>query len=224
MKRERPWWLTWMPAAILALAIIGIIAASLVLRNNGLGDPAPAPTTGQVTELNWSSFTPEGLDYIETSRDVRIDLSDGAPEAAPLGLDDDATLTIGPSENLDTDNDYYLIVNGGGEGYGGYKFTVSELSIVTADGLLESIEATQSGYPAFREVLNQLRLEVDDFGWPEPDIDALFEDVEVASRDDVPYEFTFGPGSRLGITVAATALCGTDGFCVLTYLVTPVVR
>jgi hypothetical protein len=73
-------------------------------------------------------------------------------------------------------------------------------------------------------VLNQLRLEVDDFGWPEPDIDALFENVEAASRAGVPYEFTFGPGSRLGITVSATARCGTDGFCALTYEVTPVVR
>ncbi len=224
MKRTRPWWLTWLPAAILALAIVGIITASILLRSNGLGDPAPAPTTGQVTDLNWSSFTAEGLEYIESSRDVRVDLSHGAPDAAPLGLDDAATLAIGPSENLDTDNDYYLIVNGGGEGYGGYKFTVSELSIVTADGLLESIDATQSGYPAFREVLNQLRAEVDDFGWPEPDIDKLFEDVEFATRDGVPYEFTFGPGSRLGITVSATARCGTDGFCELTYLVTPVVR
>jgi hypothetical protein len=224
VKRKRPWWLTWLPAAVLVLIIIGVISASVVLRSNGLGDPAPAPTTGQVTDLNWSSFTPEGLAYIETSRDVRIDLSDGPPDAAPLGLDDDATLTIGPSENLDTDNDYYLIVNGGGEGFGGHKFTVSELSIGAADGQLESIEATQSGYPAFREVLNQLRLEVDDFGWAEPDIDALFDDVEVATRDGVPYEFTFGPGSRLGINVTATARCGTDGFCVLTYLVTPVVR
>ena len=133
-------------------------------------------------------------------------------------------LTIGPSENLDTDNDYYVIVNGGGEGFGGHKFTASELSITTEAGELESIEVTQSGYPAFREVLNQLRLEVEDFGWAEPDIDALFEDVEVATRDGVSYAFTFGPGSRLGMTVAATAVCGTNGFCELTYLVTPVVR
>jgi hypothetical protein len=147
VNRKGPWWLTWLPAAILTLTIVGIIVASIVLRNNGLGDPAPAPTTGQVTNLNWSSFTPEGLDYIETSRDVRIDLSDGAPDAAPLGLDDDATLTIGPSENLDTDNDYYLVVNGGGEGHGGFKFTVSDLSLLTQAGRLESIHATQAGSP-----------------------------------------------------------------------------
>lgn len=221
--------MSWIPAAILVLTIAGVVIASLVLRGNGLGDPAPAPTVGQVTDLNWSSFTEDGIAYIERSRNIRIDMADGPPRAADLGLESDSILAIGPSDNDDTDNDYYLIVNGGGEGFGGHKFTLNSLSLVTEGGVLTRVSGVQSStsqdsYLTFREVLNRLTNDVDEFGWPEPDRDALFDQVNAATAQGEGYDFTFGEGDRLGISVSATARCGPDGYCQLEYLVAPVVR
>lgn len=224
VKRKRSWWFGWIPAAGLLLVIGGVLASTIVLMNNGLAKPLPKPTVGQVTELNWSSFTPEGLAYIERSRDVRIDLSRGPADAAALGLAADATLTIGPSESFDTDNEYYLIVSGGGEGHGGAKFTVGQLSITTADGVVAGIRTQSLGAVPFREAYNAMLGEVEKFGWSAPDRDAIFAQVEQATRDGVPYDVSSGPGDRLGMTVVFTARCETSGFCLVEYDVTPSVR
>lgn len=224
VKRKRPWWFGWIPAAALVLIIGGVGLSTVILLNNGLAEPLPKPTVGQVTDLNWSSFTEEGLAYIERSRNVRIDLSRGPADAATLGLDADATLDIGPSDNFDTDNEYYLILNGGGEGPGGAKFTVGQLSITTADGVIAGISTQSLGAMPFREAYNVLSGEVEEFGWSAPDRDAIFADVEQATRDGVPYEVSFGPGDRLGMSVLGTASCEPSGFCVLGYDVTPAVR
>ena len=221
MKRKRSWWFGWIPAIALIVVIGGVIVATAVLINGGLAAPQPKPTLGQVTDLNWSSFSAEGLAYIERSRDVRIDLSRGPAMASGLGLADDAVLTIGPSDNFDTDNEYYLIVNGGGEGYGGAKFTAGQVSITTADGIVALIRTQALASVPFRNAYNELLGEVDKFGWPEPDTDALFAQVEQATRDGVPHEFSFGPGDRLGMIVTGTARCEPTGFCIVEYEVAP---
>jgi hypothetical protein len=221
IKRKRPWWFGWIPAAALLVIIGGIVATTIVLMNSGIAEPLPKPTVGQVTDLNWSSFTKEGLAYIERSRNVRIDLSRGPARADDLGLKPDGTLQIGPSENFDTDNEYYLIVNGGGEGPGGAKFTVGQMSITTADGAISQIRTQSLDAVPFREVYNVLVDDVEKFGWPAPDREAIFAQVEQATRDGVPYDVTFGPGDRLGMVVTAVSSCQPNGFCVLGYVVTP---
>lgn len=223
VKRKRPWWFGWLPAAVLVVLITGVGITTAIVANSGLGKPAPEPTVGEVTELNWSSFTKEGLAYIERSRNVRIDLS-RPTDASALGLPADGTVTIGPSDNAETDNDYYLIVNGGGEGHGGTKLTVTQLDIVTADGAVSQIRAVTSASLPFRMALNDMSGNAEEFGWPAPDTTALFAQVAQASKDNVGFEFTLGPGDRLGITVSATATCQTSGFCAVEYDVTPSVR
>lgn len=224
VKKKRPWWLSWIPATILLVIVIGVGVTSAVLLNNGLGKPQPKPTVGQVTELNWSSFTTDGLAYIERSRNVRIDLSHAPASAADVGLPADGATAIGPSDSFDTDNDYYLIVSGGGEGHGGHKFTVSELTVTTADGVIESIHAVASGALPFRLALKTIQDQADEFGWPPPDTTSVFAQVEDATRAGQPYEVASEAGSRLGITVSVTASCDTSGYCLLGYDVTPQVR
>jgi hypothetical protein len=224
VKRERPRWVGWIPAAVLGLIVAGVGIASAVLVNSGLGGPAPQPTVGEVTELNWSSFTDDGLDYIERSRDVRIDLSRLPTDAAALGLARDGTTAIGPSDNLDTDNDYYLIVNGGGEGFGGKKFTVSQLEVTTVGGEISRIVARSSGTAPFRLALNSLGTEAEEFGWPPLDTGGIFASVgdDVAAGE--PYGFTVGPGGRLGMDVSAGVACQPAGACIVEYDMTPAVR
>ena len=75
----------WVPAIILSVVIIAALVTGFLLVRGGLGAPAPQPTEGQVSDLNWSSFTDEGLDYIQRSREIRIDLSDKAEDAVIWG-------------------------------------------------------------------------------------------------------------------------------------------
>jgi hypothetical protein len=222
--RKRPWWLGWIPATILGLIIVGVIVTMSVLVAGGLGRPVPSATDGQVTDLNWSIFTPKGLAYIDESRNVRIDFSHAPVDAAALGLPENGSITIGPKDNGDTVLDYYLIVDGGGQGLGGDKFTVSQLTIQTTDGVVSKVSAPLSEVLNFRQTLAKLEAKADLFGWDISGADAIFDKVAQASRDDAAYSFTFGPGDKVGVPIAATANCDPTGYCVVEYDVTPAVR
>jgi hypothetical protein len=224
MKRKRPWWLGWLPATILSVLIVGTIITTTVLVSRGLGAPLGDPTNGQVTDKNWSIFTPEGLAYIDASRQVRIDFSRGPVDAAALGLDPDDSITIGPKDNGDVTLDYYLIVNGGAPGQGGDKFTVSQLTIETAGGVISRVSAPLSEVLNFRQTLDKLTKKAQLFGWDVSGTDAIFAQVEQATRDGVAYSFTFGPADAVGVPVAATASCDPTGYCLVEYDVTPAVR
>ncbi|CAN5240851.1 hypothetical protein BH11ACT4_BH11ACT4_14780 [soil metagenome] len=223
-KRKRPWWLGWIPATVLLILIVGTVVTTSVLLSGGLGKPAPAATDGQVTDLNWSIFTAKGLAYIDSTRQVRIDFSRGPADAAALGLPADGSITIGPKDNGDVPLDYYLIVNGGGAGQGGDKFAVSQLTIETTAGVVSKVTAPLSDVLGFRQTLTKLEKKAPLFGWDVSGEAAIYARVEQASHDDVPYEFTFGPGDAVGVPISATAKCGTDGGCVVEYDVLPAVR
>jgi len=223
VKRKRPWWLGWIPAAALVVVIAGIAVTTTVLLNQGLGEPLPKPTVGQVTELNWSSFSEEGLDYIDRSRDVRIDLSRAPVDASALGLPDDGTTTIGPTDYGDRDNDYYVIISGGGEGYGGTKLTVAQLSITTEGGLVTGLSAPVTGELPFRNALALLQDNADEFGWETLDSSAVFTDWVDTTGAGEQYTFDIGPGTRLGFAISATTTCEPQSSCVVRYDVTPTV-
>lgn len=221
--RRRPAWVGWIPAGILAVAIIGTGVTAAVLVGSGLGQPAPKPTSGQVTDLNWSSFTPEGLDYIASSQKIRIDLSRPPALAAPLGLPDDDVVSFEPIDQLDTVLYYDLIVNGNGEYPGGIRMTAAYVEIATTGGAVTSVRATAPDVIAFRDVLALLEKEAPTYGWSY-DRDAIFDDVDAASRADEPFTLVFGPDDRVGVSVKATAECETNGYCTLEYEMTPSVR
>ena len=221
-KRNSLW--TWIPSVILALGVIAVIVASAVLLGSGLGRPAPSPTSGQVTDLNWSSFSEEGLDYIARTREVRIDLSSPPVDAAALGLPADGVTALEPIDNLDVVLDYELIINGGGESPGGEVFRVSSIEIETRDGVVARVSAPLVDVLNFRQTLSMLEGTAEVFGWAALDHGELFEQVDEATRAGEPYSFTFGPADRLGVPIAATASCEASGFCVVEYDVTPSVR
>lgn len=218
MATTRPRWLSWLPATILAVVIVAALVVGFVLVRGGLGSPAPKPTEGQVTDLNWSSFTEEGLAYIERSREIRIDLSDKGAEAAGLGLPADGTITIGPnSENLN----YTFIFKGGDVGLGGDKLVISTLDITTSGGEVSIVHANISDVVNFRNTLNRLTQESELYGWDTSIVDGIYDMVADATAAGEPYTFTFGPGDAVGTPVAATAQCDTSGFCLLSYDIGP---
>ena len=222
--RRRRRLLAWIPAGVLVIAVIGVGVASALLLGNGLGEPAPKPTVGQVTDLNWSSFTPEGLEFIRSSRQVRIDMSRPPVQAGPLGLEADGTLVLEPINTGDTELDYSLIINGGGEGAGGDKFIVTQIEIVTEDGLVTHVRAPLRDVLNFRQTLDKLLDKAELFGWDVSGVDDIYTLVEKATRAGEPYQFGFGPAGRAGMDVSATASCDTSGFCLVEYDAAPSVR
>lgn len=208
---------------VLLLVIGGVAGTAIALLRSGIAEPLPQATDGQVTDLNWSIFTAEGLAYIDRSRQVRIDFSDPPVEAEPLALPENGEVTIGPKSSGDVDLDYSLIVNGGGEAPGGAKLVVTELTITTVDGAIESIIAPNRSVWTFRFLLDQLSKRGEVLGW-EVDRDAIFAQVEAATRAGEPYTLEFGPGDRVGVQIGAIANCDTSSYCVLEYVVTPAVR
>ena len=151
-----------MPAIILCVVIIASLITGFILVRGGLGAPAPAPTEGQVSDLNWSSFTEEGLEYIQRSREIRIDLSDHAEDAVALGLPANGTTVIGPHpEGLE----YKFTFNGGGAGLGGDKLIVTQLTITTVDGLISEIAAPIAQVDNFRTTLTGFVKQSELFGW-----------------------------------------------------------
>jgi hypothetical protein len=215
MDRRRNPWLSWIPAVILSALIIAAIVVAVVATASGVGEGPKAPTEGQVTDKNWSVFTETGIEYMEQTRMVRIDLSGEVVDASAIGLPDDGALTIGPnSEGLE----YYLTIYGGP---GGARITVSEMTFETEDGAVKRILAPAPGANTFRDTLNILNGRAATFGWDVSDQTDLFAMVEQATRDNVPYEFVIGPGSATGASVSAIAQCAPAGRCLTEYEVTP---
>lgn len=223
-SRDRRRWLGWLPAIILSVAIVGVGVAASLLVGAGLGQPAPKPTQGQVTDLNWSSFSEEGLAYIESSRQIRIDLSRPPVEAAPLGLASDGVLELFPIDTGDTVLNYEVIVNGAGEGPGGVKVTASEVRVVTAEGELTHVLLTSAYGSGFRVVLQDLLDDAKTYGWDTSGVPEIYTRVEDATRAGTPYEFSFGPSSRLGFDATATARCETSAYCTVEYDLAPSIR
>jgi hypothetical protein len=220
-NRKRSRWFGWLPAIILAVVIAASLVTGFILVRGGLGSPVPSPTDGQVSDLNWSSFTEEGLAYIERSRDIRIDLSEKAEDAVALGLPANGTTVIGPNaEGLE----YKFTFNGGGAGYGGDRLVVTQITITTVDGLITEVAAPLAQVDNFRTTLNGFMKQSELFGWDMSFIEPLYDQVEQATKDGVGYEFTAGPADLIGVPVSAHAQCEVSGYCQVTYFVSPGLR
>lgn len=221
VKRKRPWWFGWIPAAVLLVLMAGVVVTVVVVQASGLGKPLPKPTVGQVNDLNWSSFSQDGLDYIDRSRNIRIDLSRPPVMAADIDLPDDGATTVGPTRYDDRDNDYYVIINGGGEGNGGTKLTVSQVTITTEGGLVTEVASGVESVLPFRNALDKLSGQAGEFGWTALDTSALFTDWVETTGAGATYSVTIGPGTRLGFGISATITCDPQAPCGIEYSVVP---
>lgn len=220
-RRRRRLLRTWLPTGIIVVVIAAIVVTTSVLLGNGLGAPPPAPTEGQVTEVNRSVFTEEGIEYLRSTRVVRIDLSTPPTEAAPLGLPADGEIVLSVIATGDTELDYSLRVYGGGAAPGGLSLVSPEITVRTASGAIASIEAPTRGVLTFRELLNQLTERAEEFGWPAGEQERVLAEVAAATSAGDPFSFEIGPGDRLGLEVSVQADCGPEGYCASTWLLGP---
>lgn len=216
---HRPEWVRWIPAGILGAIILAAVLFALIAGPRLAAGPAPA-ATDQVTDLNWSVFTPEGLQYIEAARTPRIDLSSSPIDAAPLGLPLDGEVAIGPHP---TGLDYRLVLIATADQPNGALFTTPSFTVVTRDGELASVRVDERGARDFRETYLVVADRSADYGFTPPPSTRLAAAVSEARDAGAPVTVRSDRGTTSGMGITAEVTCFGAGFCTVSYIVTPAV-
>lgn len=216
---HRAEWLRWIPAALLSVIILGAIAFALIAGPRIATGPGPADAD-QVTELNWSVFTDEGLAFIESARTPRIDFSSPPIDAQDIGLAADGSLTVGPHT---TNLDYRLVLIATADQPNGALFTTPQFTLNSVGGVLESIRVETRFSNTFSETFLAVSERAPDFGYTPPTTGQLAQAVSDARDSGEPVLVRTDRGLTAGVGVVAEATCFGAGFCQVSYLVTPAV-
>ncbi len=219
MNPHRPEWVRWIPAVVLSIIILSAVLFALIAAPRLAAAPGPAETD-QVTDLNWSVFTEEGLRYIESARTPRIDLSSPPVETSELGLPSDGALTVGPHQ---TDLDYRLVLIATDDEPNGALFTTPQFTVSTAEGRLASVRIEERGVYSFRETFLAVSARAPDFGYTPLTTFELAQSVTDARESGQPVSLRTDVGLAAGMGVAAETTCFGAGFCQLSFIVTPAV-
>ena len=216
---RRPEWVRWIPAVVLAVIIVVAVVFSLVGAPRLTAEPGPG-TTEQVTDLNWSVFTDEGVAYIDAARTPRIDLSSPPVDAVSLGLPADGAFTVGPHP---TDLDYRLVLIATDEQPNGALLVTPQFTVSTSGGRLQSVRVEERGAYDFRETYLLMAERSADLGYTTPPSTRLAAAVTEARESGEPAVVRSNRGLSTGMGVTAEATCFGAGFCQVSYIVTPAV-
>jgi hypothetical protein len=219
LNPHRPEWVRWIPAVVLSIIIVGAGAFAVIAGPRIAAGPGPAETD-QVTDLNWSVFTEEGLRFIDSARTPRIDLSASPVDAAELGLPSDGALTVGPHP---TDLDYRLVLIATDDEPNGALFTTPQFTVNTAGGRLESIRVDTRFANTFSQTFLAVSERAPDLGYTPPTSNRLAQAVTDARESGRPEVVRTDQGRDAGIGVVAEVTCFGAGLCQLSYVVTPAV-
>jgi len=219
LNPHRPEWVRWVPAVVLSVFMVGIVLFVLIAGPRIAAGPGPAETD-QVTDLNWSVFTDDGLAYIESARTPRIDLSSPPVDAAPLGLPAAGSFTVGPHI---TNLDYRLVLIATADEPNGALFTTPQFTITTSGGRLQSVRVDERGALDFRETYLLVAERSVDLGFTPPPSNSLAAAVSEARESGEPAVVRSNRGLATGMGVTAEVVCFGAGFCQVSYIVTPAV-
>jgi hypothetical protein len=219
LNPHRPEWVRWIPAVILVVIMTGMAIFGVVAVPRLTADPGPAESD-EVTDLNWSVFTDDGLAYIEAARTPRIDLSSPPVDAVGLGLPADGATTVGPHE---TGLDYRLVLIATDEQPNGALFTTPQFTVSTSGGRLQSVRVEERGAFDFRETYLLLADRSADLGYTPPESTRLAAAVSEARESGEPAVVRSNRSLSTGMGVTAEATCFGAGFCQVSYVVTPAV-
>ncbi len=216
---HRAEWVRWIPAGILSVIIVSAVAFALIEGPRIAAGPAPA-TTDQVTDLNWSVFTDDGLAFIESARTPRIDFTSPPIDAEEIGLPVDGSLTVGPHS---TDLDYRLVLIAAADQPNGALFTTPQFTLNSVGGALTSIRIETRVANTFSQTFLAVSERVPDFGYTAPTTRQLAQAVSDSRDSGAPTVVRTNRGLTAGVGVVAEVTCFGAGFCQLSYLVTPAV-
>ena len=219
MNPHRPEWVRWIPAAVLLVIIVGAVLVAAIMGPRLAAGPGPAGDD-QVTDLNWSVFTEQGLRYIDDARTPRIDLSSPPVDAVELGLPGDGSLTVGPHP---TGLDYRLVLIATETEPNGALFTTPQFTVTTSGGQLASVRVEERGSLTFTDAFLAVSERVPDLGFTAPAARDLAQAISDARESGRPEAVRSDTGSSAGMDVVADVTCFGAGFCQVSYLVTPAV-
>jgi len=212
-------WLRWIPTVLLSVIVLGAVLFAIIEGPRLAAGPGPADP-GEVTDLNWSVFTEEGLGFIDAARTPRIDVSSPPVDALELGLPADGALTVGPHP---TDLDYRLVLIATDDEPNGGLFTTPQFTITSAGGRLDSVRVEQRSGGTFSQTFLAVSERAPDFGYTPPTSERLAQAVTDARESGRPEVVRTDRGLAAGFGVVAEVTCFGAGFCTLSYLVTPAV-
>jgi len=217
LNPHRAEWVRWIPAAVLLLVIVGAVLTAAIMGPRLAAGPGPAGE-GQVTDLNWSVFTEDGLRYIDDARTPRIDLSSPPVDAAALGLPADGTVTVGPHP---TGLDYRLVLIATEAEPNGALFTTPQFTVTTSAGRLASVRVEERGSLTFTDAFLAVSERVPDLGFTAPPARDLAQAISDAREGGRPEVVRSTTGSAAGMDAVAEVTCFGAGYCQVSYLVTP---
>lgn len=209
----------WIPAGILGAIILAAALFAIIGGPRLAAPPGPA-ATDQVTDLNWSVFTEEGLAYIDDARTPRIDLSNPPIEAAPLGLPASGDLTVGPHPTL---LDYRLVLIASEDQVNGALFVTPRFTLSTRDGRLVSLRIEERGGRDFRQTYLLVAERSADYGFTPPASSRLAAAISEARTAGSPVTVRSDRGTSAGMGIMAEVTCFGAGVCTVSYVVTPAV-
>ena len=216
---HRPEWVRWIPAVVLSIIIVGVVLFALIAAPRIAAGPGPAETN-QVTDLNWSVFTDDGIAYIDAARTPRIDLSSPPVEAVSLGLPTDGAVTVGPHP---TDLDYRLVLIATADEPNGALFTTPQFTVTTSGGRLQSVRVEERGALDFRETYLLVAERSANLGYTAPSSASLAAAVSEARDSGEPAVVRSNRGLATGMGVTAEVVCFGAGFCQVSFVVTAAV-
>lgn len=209
----------WIPAGILGAIILAAALFAIIGGPRLAAPPGPA-ATDQVTDLNWSVFTEEGLAYIDDARTPRIDLSNPPIEAAPLGLPVTGDLTVGPHPTL---LDYRLVLIASEDQANGALFVTPGFTLSTRDGRIVSLRIEERGGRDFRQTYLLVAERSADYGFTPPASSRLAAAISEARTAGSPVTVRSDRGTSAGMGIMAEITCFGAGLCTVSYIVTPAV-
>jgi len=201
---------SWIPAAVLLVAIGVAFTIAVNARVTDVGAAPTAAPADAVTANGTSLFTDAGLHYLADTRRISIDATTVPIPAKPLGLPRSGRLVIEPP----VEGVYeYLTVLGSG---GGMRFTGTTIEITTAGGHLATASVEDSTRVlGYRNTLGLLGGRAARYGIPDADLAGFSAAAQEAARTGADYEYSIHTDDALGVALTVTATCSGDSMCMV---------
>lgn len=182
--------LTWLPAAVLAVVIAGVVVASFAIQQSWWTQDRPAASEDQKASDGSSMLTDAGFDYVNVEGVVRIRIGEGGLSAAELGLPADG------EKSAEFRRPVRAVIAAGDDVH--VLDDISALTATSMAGDLAAVSLSPDVVRGFSGALGYLRALAPEFGWDAAQLDAVEADIAAFNRSGAGDTFTATIGPSTG--------------------------